>query len=380
MSLLSRGSSHQGHEGFSGQSRGKLCSFMSLSALLTAQAIPVTKWNSTTIDNVLEQGDNMYLNAFNHDLIPHEGFLPLNNLPTVVCCHWLDDNVSCRSVIDTNISPVEAQKYIIDHLPIVVEPVETQNKNQVWFINYGKDHQGLIINSEHEVEDPYFTIRSALMNTFTNNNYAILILEGYMMALIKGLDYFYLFDPHARNCNGMPDPNGTAVVMKCDDLIELEQYLCSLSSELRTNLFEIVPVELHVNQFCNNLEEAESEKHSRLEKDKKYQKRKRSEETEIEKQTRLENIRKSQKRRRSAETDSEKQARLEKARESQQQKRSAETDSQKQARLEKARKSQQQKRLRETESEKQARLEKARIYQKRQNLSKKKTSRESSYS
>ena len=31
----------------------------------------------------------MYLNAFNNDLIPREGFLSLNNLPTVVkvvCC------------------------------------------------------------------------------------------------------------------------------------------------------------------------------------------------------------------------------------------------------------------------------------------------------
>ena len=65
MSLLSHGSIHQGHEGFSGQSRGKQCSFMSLSALLTAQTIPVIEWNSTTIDNVLVQGDNMYLNAFN---------------------------------------------------------------------------------------------------------------------------------------------------------------------------------------------------------------------------------------------------------------------------------------------------------------------------
>ena len=72
MSLLSRGSIHQGHECFSGQSRGKQCSFMSLSALLTAQTIPVIEWNPTTIHNVLVQGDNMYLNAFNIDLIPRE--------------------------------------------------------------------------------------------------------------------------------------------------------------------------------------------------------------------------------------------------------------------------------------------------------------------
>ena len=77
ISVLSRGSIHQGHEGYSGQSQGKQCSFMSLSALLTAQSIPVIEWNSTTIDNVLVQGDNMYLKG---------GFLSLNNLPTVVCC------------------------------------------------------------------------------------------------------------------------------------------------------------------------------------------------------------------------------------------------------------------------------------------------------
>ena len=55
MSLLSRGSIHQGHKGFSGQSRGKQCSFMRLSALLTAQTIPVIEWNSTNNhpDNVL---------------------------------------------------------------------------------------------------------------------------------------------------------------------------------------------------------------------------------------------------------------------------------------------------------------------------------------
>ena len=103
MSLLSRGSIHQGHEGFSGQSRGKQCSFMSLSALLTAQTIPVIEWNSTTM--FLVQGDNMYLNAFNNDLILREGFLSLNNLPTVSgCCRWSEDKSNnssietCRSV------------------------------------------------------------------------------------------------------------------------------------------------------------------------------------------------------------------------------------------------------------------------------------------
>ena len=72
MFLLSRGSIHQGHGRFSVNSRGKQCSFMSLSAMLTAQAISVDKWDSTIIDHVLVEGDKMYLNAYNNGLIPRE--------------------------------------------------------------------------------------------------------------------------------------------------------------------------------------------------------------------------------------------------------------------------------------------------------------------
>ena len=101
MSLLSRGSIHQGHEGFSGQSWRKQCSFMRLSALLTTQTIPVIEWSSTTIDNALVQGDNMYLNVFNNYLIfSGKAFLSLNNLPTVdkVVCHRQVCVCLCRQV------------------------------------------------------------------------------------------------------------------------------------------------------------------------------------------------------------------------------------------------------------------------------------------
>jgi hypothetical protein len=65
MSLLASGSIHQGHERFSAQSRGKQCSFMSLSAILTAHVTTsVVEWNMSIIDDVILQGDNVYLNAF----------------------------------------------------------------------------------------------------------------------------------------------------------------------------------------------------------------------------------------------------------------------------------------------------------------------------
>ena len=79
---------HQGDDLFSVQSRGKQCAFMSLSALLTAQNIPLIDWSKTTfINNVLLQGDKMYLQALNDGFVvlePGVEFLSVDNLPKIV--------------------------------------------------------------------------------------------------------------------------------------------------------------------------------------------------------------------------------------------------------------------------------------------------------
>ena len=83
---------HQGDDLFSAQSRGKQCAFMSLSAILTAENMPLIDWSKTTFNNVLLQGDKMYLRALNNGLIvlePSIEFLSVDNLPKVVgvsCC------------------------------------------------------------------------------------------------------------------------------------------------------------------------------------------------------------------------------------------------------------------------------------------------------
>ena len=83
---------HQGDDFFSAQSRGKQCAFMSLWAILTAENMPLIDWSKTTFNNVLLQGDKMYLRALNNGLIVLElsiEFLSVDNLPKVVdvsCC------------------------------------------------------------------------------------------------------------------------------------------------------------------------------------------------------------------------------------------------------------------------------------------------------
>ena len=104
---------HQGDDIFSVQSRGKQCAFMSLSALLTAQNIPLIDWSKTTFSNVLLQGDKMYLQALNDGFVvlePGVEFLSVDNLPKLVsvsCCTNMFSYQICDSVIDTsNIPPV----------------------------------------------------------------------------------------------------------------------------------------------------------------------------------------------------------------------------------------------------------------------------------
>ena len=112
----------------------------------------------------------------------------MNDLPIVV------EPIEAKNMNDLPIvvEPIEAKS--INDLPIVVEPVDVQYNdgkitNQMWSINYGKELQGLVITNL-EIEPHYYDIHTALLNTFLNHSYAILILQGYMIALIKQTNVF----------------------------------------------------------------------------------------------------------------------------------------------------------------------------------------------
>ena len=75
------GSSHQSHEHFSEISRGRQCSFMSFSALLCAQSFSVRHWDTATVDQILIEGDRMYLNALESQSIIAADTLSLIYLP-----------------------------------------------------------------------------------------------------------------------------------------------------------------------------------------------------------------------------------------------------------------------------------------------------------
>ena len=105
MELFLSANIHQGNDRFSVYSQGRQCAFMCLSALLTAQNNPVVAWSKTTLNNILLQGDSMYLEALKSGLIvpdPGVDLLSINNLPPAVhvtCNTNIIDNFLTRYVI-----------------------------------------------------------------------------------------------------------------------------------------------------------------------------------------------------------------------------------------------------------------------------------------
>ena len=127
---------------------------------------------------------------------------------------------------------------------------EEQLDCDIYSINYEKRLQGLI--NANDTLNPYLSLCSALMNTFTTYKQAIVIFRNITLTILtESNGSFYTFDPHARNHDGMPNSNGTATVLKFGDLGELGPFLCSLPNELKCEYFEIIPITLIVHIiFC----------------------------------------------------------------------------------------------------------------------------------
>ena len=79
--LIVSGSIHQADRRFCDISRGRQCAFMSLSALLHANSCRVSQWMADTVDEILIEGDAMYVKGIDGDTIPDTETLPLTYLP-----------------------------------------------------------------------------------------------------------------------------------------------------------------------------------------------------------------------------------------------------------------------------------------------------------
>lgn len=63
------------------------------------------------------------------------------------------------------------------------------NDKPLWSEEYKEFYQGRVNCDEYdENEGLYLTLLSALMNAFSDNNFAFIILEGYINSLINTVD------------------------------------------------------------------------------------------------------------------------------------------------------------------------------------------------
>ena len=117
MNLFVSANTHQGGECFSIESRGKQCAFMSLSAILAAECISLKEWSQSTINNVLLQGDYVYIKALNDGLFcvnPGLEVTSIDNLPRFI-------DVSCNmnklsfELIDVKVNNINYNKPPVLH-------------------------------------------------------------------------------------------------------------------------------------------------------------------------------------------------------------------------------------------------------------------------
>ena len=153
MTLFVSANTHQGAECFNTESRGKQCAFMSLSAILTAERIPLFEWSQSTIDNILVQGDYVYVKALNNGIFginPGIELTSIDNLPRFVevSCNM---NILSFELIDTTVNNINYEDPPVLHaessnahinscdnnvVPVAVHrnielPVMVENNNQL---------------------------------------------------------------------------------------------------------------------------------------------------------------------------------------------------------------------------------------------------------
>ena len=92
-----------------------------------------------------------------------------------------------------------------NNLPMEVEPIVVHTDSQIWHVKHGQYFQGFIANNNglETIDTPYNTLRSALMDTFSQYKYPILILQGYMIGIFRLDSIFYVFDSHGGDEHGV---------------------------------------------------------------------------------------------------------------------------------------------------------------------------------
>ena len=102
--------------------------------------------------------------------------------------------MSWRSHVLTNKMVPDTNNPSVEDLP----EVATSQNNFEYCLDFNKFYQGRIDRSFCG-DGPFCSLKQVLINAFSDSSNAMLVLDGYVMAVIQKSDFLYLFDSHNRS-------------------------------------------------------------------------------------------------------------------------------------------------------------------------------------
>ena len=199
------GSYSQSSERFSDISRGRQCVPCCLIVLICLSNSSHTDWDWAELNNIIDNGDNLYI-LVNSLVKRTNDFLMPIELPSTFCLH---DQFCCIKFLNNTFGKIGSTEC---------------------------DNIGSPLNI-------------ALAAAFAHSDECILILNEYAIAVAKVAgSKFILFDCHSRDKHGLPDSEGTSILIEFNSLDSLHEHLMRLSGSLNVlgQQYEAIPIKLRV--------------------------------------------------------------------------------------------------------------------------------------
>ena len=289
----------QGNEALFGENAGKQCVAMSLTAIIYHHIQDINLWTSSTLNNILTIGNNLY--------------------------------ISIRCSVRTN-----------DYLLLTDVPHIVSIYNEVYTLEYSESLTGSLFLTSNN--GPYMTLQNSLTEVFSNcqlnYNCCLLTIGINTVAVFKDSEQsFKIFDAHSRDLHGMPHSFGKCTLLTIEGIENLVSYLQISCLQIGVVPFEIKGVFVRNNEpglhnvnespkiehlpFNNkrnqmqpikrklkSLTETPQEKEKRLIVRREYEKRRRVNESEESKEKRLAQQRLKRKKKRANESSEARKKRL----------------------------------------------------------------------
>ena len=198
----------QGNEALFGVNAGKQCVAMSLTAIIYQHIQDINLWTSSTLNNILTIGNNMY--------------------------------ISIRCSVQTN-----------DYLLLTDVPCIVSIYNKVYTLAYSESLTGNLFMTSNN--GPYMSLQNALTELFSNcqlnYNCCLLTIGINTVAVIKNSDQsFKVFDSHSRDLHGMPHSFGKCSLLTIEEIENLVSYLQISCLQIGVVPFEIKGVFVRDNE------------------------------------------------------------------------------------------------------------------------------------